>query len=162
MDLAITGSEEELPEILRINQTPEARLFPVTRSLRTVLFVATVLCTDLAGNIALRAGMRSSMALAVESPATYLYALLNPWVMSGVMLLIVGLGAQLALLSWADLTYVAPVTSIGYVLSALAGKLFLHEPLSPQRWIAIFLITAGVTLVSRTPLSTAGQRGGHT
>jgi len=152
MDLAITGSAAARP----------VELFHVTRSLRTVLLVVTVLCADLFGNIALRTGMRESISPRALPLLTYLYALLNPWVMGGVMLLIVGLGAQLALLSWADLTYVAPVTSLGYVLSALAGKLFLHEPLSPQRWTAIFLITAGVTLVSRTPLSTAGQRGGHT
>jgi hypothetical protein len=42
------------------------------------------------------------------------------------VLQIVSLAAQLALLGWADLSYVAPVMSIGYVLTALAAKLFLH------------------------------------
>ena len=33
-------------------------------------------------------------------------------------------------MSWADLSYILPVTAIGYVLSALAGKLFLAEHIS--------------------------------
>jgi len=123
---------------------------------RTALFVAIVVGGNLAGNVFLRTGVRGSTALPALAPMAYLQALLNPWVLVGVLLLIVGLAAQLALLSWADLSYVAPVTSIGYVLTAVAGRLFLHEPLSMARWAAIFLITAGVALVSRTIPSTSG------
>ena len=42
------------------------------------------------------------------------------------------------------------VTSIGYVLSALAGWLFLHESISLPRAMGIALITAGSMLVGRT------------
>src|SRR5262249_22701350 len=80
-------------------------------------------------------------------------------VLLGVLVLILCLASQLVLLSWADLSFVAPVTSIGYVLTALAGKLLLHEPLSAPRWAAILLIAGGVTLVARTPPSTAAADG---
>ena len=120
-----------------------------SQSLRTSLFVAIVVCGNLAGNVLLRTGLRNSAG-------SYMHMVLNPWVLAGVPLLIVGLAAQLSLLSWADLSYVTPVTSIGYVLTALAGKLFLHEPLSVARSAAIFLIAAGVILVSRTRPSTTG------
>jgi len=139
------GQAEALENKLRLKQ-----------NLRTALFVAIVVCGNLVGNVLLRAGMRRSTALPALAPTNYVYALLYPWVLVGVLLLIVGVAAQLALLSWADLSYVAPVTSIGYVLTALAGKVFLHEPFSTPRWAAILLITAGVTLVSRTPPSTTG------
>ncbi len=43
----------------------------------------------------------------------------------------------MALLSWADLSYVLPVTSIGYVLVALMGKLLLHEQITLKRWAGI-------------------------
>ena len=33
----------------------------------------------------------------------------------------------MALLSWADLSYVLPVTAIGYVLVALVGRVFLQS-----------------------------------
>ena len=54
----------------------------------------------------------------------------------------------MALLSWADLSYVLPVTSVGYVLVALVGRFFLNEQISAQRWAGIVLIMAGVALVS--------------
>jgi drug/metabolite transporter (DMT)-like permease len=54
----------------------------------------------------------------------------------------------MALLSWADLSYVLPVTSIGYVIVALIGRVFLNESISTTRWAGIVLIMAGVALVS--------------
>ena len=52
----------------------------------------------------------------------YIQALFDPWVAVGVALLILWLLSRMTLLSWADLSYVLPVTSIGYVLTALAGQ----------------------------------------
>jgi uncharacterized membrane protein len=77
-------------------------------------------------------------------------AVLNPFVALGISLLIVWLFSHMTLLSWADLSYVLPVTSIGYVLSAVAGKLFLHEDISRWRWAGILLIMSGVALVAHT------------
>jgi uncharacterized membrane protein len=63
--------------------------------------------------------------------------------------------SNMALLSWADLSYVLPVTAIGYVLVAFAGIVFLGERVSTARWAGIVLITVGVALVGRTPPDTA-------
>jgi uncharacterized membrane protein len=57
---------------------------------------------------------------------------------------------RMTLLSWADLSFVLPVTAIGYALSALAGKLFLNEIVTPVRWVGIGLIVAGAALVAAT------------
>ena len=54
----------------------------------------------------------------------------------------------MTLLSWADLSYVLPVTAIGYVLVALVGRALLNEQISAKRWAGILLIMAGVALVS--------------
>lgn len=80
----------------------------------------------------------------------FLSALMNPFVMIGIALLIFWTLTRITLLSLADLSYVLPVTSIGYVLSALAGWLFLHESISWPRATGIALITAGSMLVGRT------------
>jgi uncharacterized membrane protein len=69
------------------------------------------------------------------------------------VLLIVWTLTHMALLSWADLSYVMPVTAISYVVTAFAGRLFLGENVSVARWVGIFLVTAGVTLVGRTAAS---------
>ena len=85
-----------------------------------------------------------------NTPLALIEALFHPWVAAGVALLIVWTFAHMALLSWADLSYVMPVTAIGYVVTAFAGKFFLGESVSAMRWAGIVLITAGVTLVGRT------------
>jgi drug/metabolite transporter (DMT)-like permease len=61
-------------------------------------------------------------------------------------------------LSWADLTYVLPATSFGYVLLALVARFLLHEHVSPLRWLGIALITGGVGFVAGGPsLTTHGH-----
>lgn len=50
-------------------------------------------------------------------------------------------------MSWADLSFVLPVTSIGYVVVALLGRFLLHENVSSERWLGIFLILCGAILV---------------
>lgn len=79
-----------------------------------------------------------------------LTALIDPFVILGIALLIFWTLTRITLLSLADLSYVLPITSIGYVLSALAGWLFLHESISRERAWGIALITAGTLLVGRT------------
>jgi uncharacterized membrane protein len=70
------------------------------------------------------------------------------------VLLIVWQMSRMALLSWADLSYVLPVTSVGYVIVALIGKLLLNESITGRRWAGIVLIMAGVALVSAGAPST--------
>jgi drug/metabolite transporter (DMT)-like permease len=127
-------------------------------ALKTHLFTAIVVLSNVLGNFALSMGLRRG-GRPLLSPWTFFEVLLNPWVALGVALLIVWLLSHMALLSWADLSYVLPVTSIGYVLAALAGKFFLNEQISVARWSGIFLIVLGVALVGRTtPRSTGRPR----
>jgi len=117
---------------------------------KTRFFTVLVVLSSLCGNFSLSWGMRQVGRLVSVSPLAYVRAVFNPWVALGISLLIVWLFSHMTLLSWADLSYVLPVTSIGYVLSALAGRLFLHEVITPWRWAGILLIMTGVALVART------------
>jgi uncharacterized membrane protein len=63
--------------------------------------------------------------------------------------------SRMALLSWADLSYVLPVTSIGYVLTAIAGRVFLNEDISAIRWAGTLFIVAGTALVGLTQPKTS-------
>src|ERR1017187_8780027 len=118
--------------------------------LKTRFFTLLVVLSSLCGNFSLSCGMRQVGRLVSFSPLAYMRAVFNPWVALGISLLILWLFSHMALLSWADLSYVLPVTSIGYVLSALARRLFLHEEITRWRWAGILLIVAGVALVART------------
>lgn len=117
---------------------------------KTWFFTVLVILTSVGGNFSLSWGMREVGHLISASPLAYVKAVFNPWVALGIALLLVWLAAQMALLSWADLSFVLPVTSIGYVLSALVGKLFMRETITGWRWAGIGLIVAGVLLVART------------
>ncbi len=54
----------------------------------------------------------------------------------------------------ADLTYVLPATSLGYVLLALIAKFLLHEQVTTTRWLGIAMISAGVGFVTQGPALT--------
>lgn len=106
------------------------------RRRKTWLFVVLVVLSNTLGNFLLGIGMKQPSSGLVA-------ALANVWVAAGIALLIFWTLTRMALLSWADLSYVLPVTSIGYVLNALLARLFLGETLSWERWAGTALITAG-------------------
>src|SRR5712692_5439785 len=118
--------------------------------LKTRIFTTIVVVTNVLGNSFLSRGMQSVGELLSLSPLPYIRALFNPWVAVGVSLLVVWLLSHMALLSWADLSYVLPVTSIAYVLVALVGRFVLHEHVSLARCAGIALIMLGVALVGHT------------
>ena len=136
-------------DVARVSSSDAARDAKALHS-KTRLFTAIVVLSNVAGNSALTKGMQQLGDLG-NSPFAMIAALFHPWVAIGVALLIVWTLSHMALLSWADLSYVLPVTAIGYVLAAFAGRFFLGEYISLTRWAGIALITVGVTLVGRTP-----------
>jgi uncharacterized membrane protein len=109
--------------------------FPTKARLLTVF----VIVSNVAGNLFLSLGMKGSGLFFLALGA----ALLTAWMV-----------ARTTLLSWADLSYVLPVTSIGYVLSAVAGVVFLGEHVSATRWLATLLIVAGTALAGSTAYKT--------
>lgn len=117
---------------------------------KTWIAVVVVVFSNVFGNFFLKRGMPAEL----DTPLAYITALFRPWAALGVALLVLWMMSRMALLSWADLSYVLPVTAIGYVLVALAGRFLLHETITLRRWAGITLIVAGVALVSS---STAPQ-----
>jgi len=102
----------------------------------------------------LSVGMHEVGRTVTSSPLPYLSALLNPRVALGVVLLAVWLLSNLSLLSWADLSYVLPVTATAYVLTAILGHFVLHERVPAGHWVGVLAITAGAVLVGRTAPTT--------
>jgi drug/metabolite transporter (DMT)-like permease len=85
--------------------------------------------------------------------------MLDPAVAASIAMLIFSLFTRMALLSIADLSFVLPVTAINYVLTAALGKVFLHEQVTVTRWLAAFLIFAGIAVVGSTPQNTTKEAG---
>jgi len=121
---------------------------------KTWVCAILVVCSNVFGNFFLKLGMPPEL----PSPLAYITVLFRPTVALGVALLIVWMLSRMALLSWADLSYVLPVTSIGYVLVAIVGRVLLNEQITNRRWAGIVLIMAGVALVSGGAPQTAREK----
>jgi drug/metabolite transporter (DMT)-like permease len=91
--------------------------------------------------------------VSLHDPSSLILAILNPWVACGIFLLLAFFASYMTALSFADLTYVLPATSLSYVLVALIARFGFHETVSPARWLGIALITAGVGFVAAGPSS---------
>jgi len=126
--------------------------------LKTFLLTGVVVLSNLLGNSCLSWGMKHTPE--ELSPIGLIKTVFTPWVLLGVGFLVLWMLTRLTLLSWADLSFVLPVTAVGYVLTALVGKFFLAEDVSPLRWTGTFLIMAGTALVGTTyPKTTRDESG---
>jgi drug/metabolite transporter (DMT)-like permease len=119
---------------------------------KTRVFLALVIFSQPLGNLALTLGMKHRI---LHSPLDYLAAIFTPYVALGIVLLIVWLLSRMALLSWADLSYVLPLTAAGYIVTALIGRFILNEQISSWRWWGTLLIAAGTALVGGTEARTS-------
>jgi drug/metabolite transporter (DMT)-like permease len=119
---------------------------------KTRLFLTLVIISQPLGNLSLTVGMKHRV---LQSPWDYLSAMFSPYVAVGIALLIVWLLSRMALLSWADLSYVLPLTAIGYIITAAMGHFVLNEQISASRWSGTLLIVAGTALVGMTDSRTS-------
>ena len=72
----------------------------------------------------------------------------NGSILLGVALEAAFFGALLYLLSQRDVSLIWPLTSLGFVITALAAKFLLKEEVSALRWAGVALIVIGAALVS--------------
>src|SRR5512133_1284136 len=79
------------------------------------------------GNLSLAWGTKHFPHVLSLNPVVSLRAMVDPFVALGIAMLILALLTRMALLSLADLSFILPVTAVGYVLATLFGRVFLHE-----------------------------------
>jgi drug/metabolite transporter (DMT)-like permease len=113
------------------------------------------------GNVLLSKGMRQIGEVTAHSPSalavTFFKTFTAGTIWLGVLNLLVFFVCYLLLLSWADFSFVQPVSAIGYAVVAVLSYLLLGEIISPARWLGVLCICAGVALVSGTPHRTVGS-----
>ena len=110
------------------------------------------------GDVCLSRGMREFGAVSRSNLHLLFRAILSPWVIGGICLLILFFCSYLTALSWADLTYVVPATALSYVFMAALARIFLHENVTLEHWLGIVLITMGVGFVATGPPLTVQGR----
>lgn len=114
------------------------------------LIVASV-SLSAAAQLLLKLGVTSARAVEASSPLrAALATLLQPGVLGGLALYGAGMVLWLAVLSRAELSQAYPFVGLGFVLTALAGAIVLHEPMGASRVMGTLLILAGVVLVARS------------
>lgn len=122
------------------------------KKLKNQVFIVLVVVSNTIGNLLLGLGMRAMPDFHPGNVLAYTVSFLgNVWIISGIALMIIWMIAQLSMFSWADLSYVLPVTAGAYVLTAILSKFFLDERISIARWGGIVLVSFGVLLVAETP-----------
>ena len=109
---------------------------------KTWIFTAIVVLSNAFGNLLLDKGVHGDTVIVGFA--------FSWWLIPGIALLILYMLSRMTLLGWADLTFVLPVTAIGYVLSTLLAVLFLGESVSTRRWVGTLFIMAGTVLVGIT------------
>lgn len=123
--------------------------------MKTRICLLIIIVANAVGNVLLSFGMRQVGSIASYSPLTLVRssfrAAANPYVLAGIGFLIVFFLAHMIVLSWADLSYVLPMTAVGYILVTVLSWWWLGEQVRPLRWLGTVLIILGVSLVGRTP-----------
>ncbi len=99
--------------------------------------------------------LRKAMLLVPAQPSAAplrlaLQLLSNPYLWSGLCCYALSIGLWLAVLSKVQVSLAYPMLSVGYIIAAMLGYVFLHESLSPYRMLGIGVICLGVILISRT------------
>ena len=119
--------------------------------MRTFLFLTIVVLAGTGGEITATHAMKQIGEVKSFSPRALLHVLRRV-LQSGWMWLAIGLMALaffslLALLSWAEVSFVVPASAANYIVGAFGAKLLLKEKVSKTRWAGMLLVTAGVALV---------------
>ena len=121
-----------------------------------VMVLAMVVCANV-GDLMLKRGMTQIGAVAISASAlkhAFWLTVTNPTIWIGIVFLIGFMASYMTVLSWADYSYVMPAGAFGYAILTLLAVVFLHESVSPRRWIGVVLICVGVLLVGQTKPNT--------
>ena len=115
-----------------------------------LLLIALIACSSV-GELLSAKGMQQVGAVSLQ-PRALLSAVWrmarNPYLFAGVTFLAVSFFSFISLLSYADLSFVAPLTAVSYVTNTLGAKFFLGEQIEPKRWLGTLLVMTGVIIIS--------------
>ncbi|KAB2663012.1 MAG: hypothetical protein DVB31_11120 [Verrucomicrobia bacterium] len=74
----------------------------------------------------------------------------NPNILGGIALEAGFFGCLLFLLSRGDVSFIWPLTALGFVVTTLSAKFLLGEQVSGLRWFGVFLIVLGAGVITYT------------
>jgi len=117
-----------------------------------VMILVMVICAN-AGDLLLKRGMTQIGAVPFTTAGlehAFVHTVTSKTIWLAIFFLIGFTVSYMLLMSWADYSYVMPAGAFGYALLTLLAVVFLHESVSPRRWLGVALICVGVFLVGQT------------
>jgi len=127
-------------------------------------FVVILLATLSAavGEVLMSYGMKKGGAVDLTAPSQWIGLILsvvrNPYVLIGVVLLAIFFFLYLASLSWADISFVMPLTAMSFIFAVLLAKFVLKEDVSWFRWIGTLVIVIGIIIVALDDKQLTGEQ----
>ena len=122
-------------------------LFPMILVMICIVFGAF-------GQIAIKNGMtqigKIESIVQLISPGTLSKMATNGYVVAGLLLYLIAAFLWLGALSKLEVSFMYPLLSLGYVLTAILAFIFFRENVTVVRWAGIALIVGGCFLISRT------------
>jgi drug/metabolite transporter (DMT)-like permease len=82
----------------------------------------------------------------------------SPQILLGVFFEALFFGCLLMLMSKSDISFLWPLTALSFVFATFAAIWFLHEHVSPTRWIGVVLIMIGAGFISYSEKSKEHQK----
>jgi drug/metabolite transporter (DMT)-like permease len=117
---------------------------------RTALFLAIVVLAGTGGEMAVSRAMKQIGEVRCFAPRNLLSVLRSVsrlrWLWIGIALMASAFFAFLALLSWASVSFVVPLTASSYPVGALGARFLLGERVTRLRWAGVMLVCGGVVL----------------
>src|SRR6266566_2497361 len=146
----MTTRREKEPQ--KAQEAQKRILFVPQLETKTYTLLASMVLFSSIGNVLLSKGMKQVGEIVDYSASglsiVFLRIFMSGTIWLGVVSLLVFFVSYLLLLSWADFSFVQPVSSIGYAVVAVLSYFLLGEIISPMRWLGVLFICAGVALVS--------------
>ncbi|MBA4117904.1 MAG: 4-amino-4-deoxy-L-arabinose transferase [Candidatus Puniceispirillum sp.] len=125
----------------------------MTQTLTTLPLILLCVFLNTGAQILLKLGVRGvgEMCFALQGLPNLAWRLcMNPAIIGGLGLYVMSVALWLFVLSKVEVSVAYPLSSLGYVLTALCGSWILGEMITPVRWVGIGVILVGVYLVSRS------------
>jgi ceramide glucosyltransferase len=119
---------------------------------RTAIVLVMVVFTATAGDLCLTLTMKRIGEVKSFLPRELLRVgarvARTPLFWLGIVMLAFSFFAFLALLSWAPVSFIVPVSALGYAVGTLAAKVVLKEQVDLVRWSGVILVCIGVAVAS--------------
>jgi len=119
---------------------------------KLILFLLCALVLEAIGVVLLSKGLKQIGELqsytVVEIGRLIGRGVANPWIQLGTAMETAFFVMLLVLLKGNDVSLIWPLTSLGFVLTALTARFINHETVSPLRWAGVVLIVMGAGLVA--------------